>query len=414
VVTTFVQLLESIFTNRNRAIRKFHNLAHAVVVLDEVQAIPPKYFNAIEAAFRCFSEYFGTKFIFVTATQPTLFTSSSDIVELTDPGKIKTRQYFEQMNRITLDQSLLSRTKYAEMDFEEVKSFVWEDIQNNSELSFLVICNTIRQSQEMYQFLKAKVGSAYPIRYLSSSIIPYCRKQIISEVKAHKGPQILVSTQVVEAGVDIDFDVVWRDWAPLDSINQSAGRCNRNGVKGKGRVKLFHAGKARHIYGSQLLSATESVLKKEAFGEVIPEAQFYTLNTDYAAAVWKAVADDNSKSKKIIEAMKHLNLETLNAAFKLIDDACLSYNVFIPINQQAMEVWSRYMENCKIEDRFERKTAMKLLRPELMPFVTKFPKNRYDPPEGQKDNYIIFTPYWEENYDLALGFVHDNLEDKYI
>lgn len=413
VVTTFVQFLESIFTNRNRALRKFHNLAHAVVVLDEVQAIPPKYFNAVEAALRGLAQYFGTKFLFVTATQPMLFEGGKDIVELTDPLLEKTRAYFGQMQRIELDQSLLRSNGYKEMEDDEIQALILADMEANPARSFLVICNTIRQSQGMFRFLRKSLDADLPVRYLSSSIIPFCRKKLIDDIKSHKGRQVLVSTQVVEAGVDIDFDVVWRDWAPLDSINQSAGRCNRNGIKGKGQVKLFHAGKAKHIYDAKLLDATKRVLQSADFDDIIPEGRFLEVNNRYAEAVWKAVAEENPTSERLKDAMKHLQLETLNEHFRLIDDAQLSYNVFIPYNDEAKAVWKKYLENCKIEARFERKTAMKLLRPELLPFVTRFPKNQYKPPENQKENFIINDPTWRDCYDLTLGFV-SNPDDKFF
>lgn len=405
VVTTFVQFLESIFTNRNRALRKFHNLAHAVVVLDEVQAIPPKYFNVVEDALRHLAQYFGTKFLFVTATQPMLFEDRKVITELTDPTLKKTRAYFGQMERIELDQSLLRGNGYQEMEDAEIQSLILEDMEANPEQSFLVICNTIRQSQQMFRFLKENLDADLPVRYLSSSIIPFCRKVLIDNIKSHKGRQVLVSTQVVEAGVDIDFDVVWRDWAPLDSINQSAGRCNRNGLKGKGRVKLFHAGKAKYIYDSKLLGATRDVLQSSDFGNIIPEGRFLELNDRYAAAIWKAVAEENPTSDKLKEAMKNLQLETVNESFKLIQDDQLSYNVFIPYSDQAEAVREKFNAIFRtVKDRFDRKAELKKLRPELLPFVTRFPKKQYEPPENQRENFLIFPPDWKNWYDEVLGF----------
>ncbi|MBK8562487.1 MAG: DEAD/DEAH box helicase family protein [Saprospiraceae bacterium] len=85
VVTTFVQLLEGIFTNRNRSLRKFHNMTNAVILLDEVQNVPAKYFEAIELVFKAMAEYFNTKFIFITATQPFLFANEKEVLESDRP-----------------------------------------------------------------------------------------------------------------------------------------------------------------------------------------------------------------------------------------------------------------------------------------------------------------------------------------
>ncbi len=409
IVTTFVQLLESIFSNRNRALRKFHNLTHAVIVLDEVQAIPPKYFNAIEDVFRHLALYFGTKFVFVTATQPLLFAGQKDIVELTDPSRSKTRAYFRQMERINLDQRLLRENDYKEMEEPDIQAAIAADIETNPDKSFLIICNTIKQSQAMFRFVRGLVSDEQTtVRYLSSSIIPFCRQQLIktvkNDIKAGKR-QFLISTQVVEAGVDIDFNIVWRDWAPLDSINQSAGRCNRNGIHGKGIVRLFHSGKAKYIYDTKLLAATCDVLSSKQFDSMIQESDFLTLNEQYAVAVWSSVAAEHDCSRNLKMAMKHLELETVNELFKLIEDTQLSWNVFIPYNQTAREVWKKFMAIFKIEDRFERKKEIKLLRPELLPFVTRFPKNSsYQPPENQKEAFIIYDPSWKMWYDETIGF----------
>lgn len=409
IVTTFVQFLESIFSNRNRALRKFHNLTHAVIVLDEVQAIPPKYFNVIEDIFRHLALYFGTKFVFVTATQPLLFAGQKDILELTDPTRVKTHAYFKQMERIILDQRLLREHDYQPMDEAVILEAIAADIAANPDKSFLIICNTIKQSQSIFQFVRSLVTDEYSIiRYLSSSIIPFCRQRLIQDVKADikaKKRQFLISTQVVEAGVDIDFNIVWRDWAPLDSINQSAGRCNRNGINGKGIVRLFHSGKAKYIYDTKLLAATKEVLSSNHFESMIKESDFLTLNQQYATAVWLSVAAEHDHSQNLKIAMKHLELETVNELFKLIDDAQLSWNVFIPYNEMAREVWKRFMAIFKIEDRFERKKEIKLLRPELLPFVTRFPKNSdYKPPEDQKKAFVIYDTSWKMWYDETIGF----------
>jgi CRISPR-associated endonuclease/helicase Cas3 len=408
IVTTFVQLLDSIFTNRNRALRKFHNMTNAIIVLDEVQSIPPKYFNVVEEAFRHFSKYFGTKFVFVTATQPYLFKDKSDIIELTDPTWAKTKSYFGGMSRISLDQSMLIASGYNEMDIDLIKEALLNDVQENPDKSVLVICNTIKQSQAMYRFLAnwvREMEPQTPIRYLSSSIIPYSRKKIIAEIKDYKGRQFLVSTQVVEAGVDIDFDLVYRDFTTLDSINQSAGRCNRNGVKESGGVvKLFHAGKAKHIYKSELLNATKRVLQQ--YGPVIKESSFLELNDKYAREVRDVVAEQHDESVYLLNNMKMLNLDDVDKTFKLIDDNQLSYNVFIPING-AQAIWNEYLLICKIEERFERKARLKQFRGRFLPFVTRFPKNSYKPPAAQKENFIINDPNWRDNYDLVLGFIGD-------
>lgn len=259
IVTTFVQFLESIFTSKNKRLRKFHNMTNAIILLDEVQNVPPKYYPLIEVAFKKMATYFNTKFIFITATQPIIFDNPSDVIELTDPIKVRTRSYFENLERIELNKSLLNRGK---IDLEEICTILLEDVERNANKSFLIICNTIKQSQDIYQFLNDNLDLG-PF-YLSSSILPKFRRKIIKDIQNNTKKnirQVVISTQVVEAGVDIDLDIVYRDLAPLDSINQSAGRCNRNGVNGTGLVKLFNSGKGQLLYDPTLLSITENIFK---------------------------------------------------------------------------------------------------------------------------------------------------------
>lgn len=404
IVTTFVQLLESLFTNRNRALRKFHNMTNAIIILDEVQAIPAKYYRAIEAAFRAMAAYFGTRFVLVTATQPILF--ADEVTELTDPKpeRTETKRYFSAFPRITLDQSLLTANGYQAMDFPDIQALMQTDISEHPKKSFLLICNTIAYSQELFRFVKRENPDTEVI-YLSSSVLPRRRRQLIKLIRRNikrEIRQIVVSTQVVEAGVDIDLDVVYRDWSPMDSINQSAGRCNRNGIRGQGIVKLFHSGKASKIYHPVQLSKTREVL--ENYGDQIDESEFYGINRLYAQKIREFVAEPSKDSDSLIEAMQELRLEDVADLFKLIEDDQQAYNVFIPYSELAKKQWRKYQKTWGIADTFERKGAIKKLTPQLLPYVTRFPKNdpKYIP--AAKDKFIIYQADWANYYDLESGF----------
>lgn len=416
IVTTFVQLTEGIFSNKNKLLRKFHNITDSIIILDEVQNIPAKYYEAIECTFKKMAEYFGTKFLFVTATQPLLM-PNTNVIELTDPTLKKTRAYFENLERIELDKSLLNEGANEDIDYW-IQKFN-EDINSNPQKSFLFILNTVASSQKVFKQLKTQYQSEEcKVYYLSSSILPCFRKKIIEKIKNEKGRKIVVSTQVVEAGVDIDLDIVYRDFAPLDSINQSAGRCNRNGINGKGIVKLFDTGKSKIIYDSTLRDITKNILAK--YPDVIQERELYELNRAYFTGVKNKIQDDNATSVKLINCMENLLLEDLNEEFKLIDKVYPTYNVFIPFEMEDVkhidnfqfptgkspkQVWKEYIELCKIENRFERKQAIKKLRSELMQFITKFPKSKYHPPEGKEDNFIIYDLAWTSSYHLEEGLV---------
>ena len=404
IVTTFVQLLESIFTNKNSALRKFHNMTNAVFILDEVQNIPPKYYEAIEMVFREMASYFNTKFVFVTATQPFLFRDKEAILELTSG---KTEEYFRQLARIKLDQSLLREHDYKRMDEQVFLETLRADIDKNPKKSFLLICNTIAQSRWFFKELETAFPTAEMI-YLSSSLLPPVRRWNIRRIKKSQKRKIVVSTQVVEAGVDIDLDVVYRDFAPIDSINQSAGRCNRNAQRGTGIVKLFNLGKHRYIYDSVLMTVTEEVLRK--FDDEILEGQLFDLNIEYAAAIRRKVTNDSDVSQKLITAMQRLQLETIQDTFQLIEEDNLNYNVFLPCCKGAKNAWREYERiNQEISDPYERKTAMKKHKPRMLQYVTRFPKKKYEPNEPKA--YLIYELNWQKWYELERGFRLDAKED---
>ncbi len=408
IVTTFVQLLESIFTNRNRSLRKFHNLTNAIFVLDEIQNVSPDYYEAIELVFREMARFFNAKFVFVTATQPFLFKDPDIVTELTEGH---TESYFRSLDRIVLDQSLLKLHDYFPMDEQVFEAYLMNDIETNPDKSFLIIFNTIAQSLHFFEILEKAFPEAVHI-YLSSSILPVVRSWNIRKIKKEKRRKIVVSTQVVEAGVDIDLDFVYRDFAPVDSINQSAGRCNRNGLKGKGRVKLFNLGKHKKIYSPILMNITEGVLKP--FENEIQESQLYDLNLAYATAVRKRITDDNDKSQKLVKAIYQLQLEDIEQEFKLIDEDVRHYNVFLPCCKGARNVWIKFILIMTEEkNHFERKKKLKKLKPSLLRYVTRFPKNRsYEP--DKKDQFLIYEPNWQKWYDLDRGFKLDAKADTSI
>ncbi len=403
-VTTFVQLLETIISNRNRKLRKFHNLANAVVVLDEVQSIPPKYFNVVSKVLVALHEYLNTRFIFVTATQPFLMNPADghEVLELTDPTRDYTRRAFERMNRIDLDCRLWQD---GPEEVEEQVELFKSAIRNESQSSFLFILNLVRESQQVYRALAAEEEPGVEYLYLSSAILPIRRKEIIERIKEESLPgvrQVVVSTQVVEAGVDIDLDVVYRAFAPLDSINQSAGRCNRNMRKGRrGSVRLFKSKNAEKIYDVVLLNRTQLTLRDQLRTEseradyragILPEGRFYELNQSYMRQMREAVADNNDTSREILEDLYALRFERANERFKLIRKDYTTYGVFIDdadtlptatlrLNGKERQVNSneiyQMMRDILCNDewgRWKKKQELRLIRPALLQYVVQFPE----------------------------------------
>lgn len=397
IITTFVQLFESIFTNRNRLLRKFHNLCNSIIILDEIQNIPPQYIEVIEKVFKSMAEYFNTKFFFVTATQPIIL--PNHVVELSYKKGGNRKYWYDKLNRIQIDQSLLTNRR---IEFQELLNSILNDHKKSPDKSLLVICNTKAFSQRLFTAINESViNENMTCKYLSAALVPYHRMQIIDEIKNRKKPMVLVSTQVVEAGVDIDFDIVYRELAPMDSINQAAGRCNRNGLRGKGIVKLFELGQ-NSIYDSTLLSITRNILKNSPI--IINEPQIYELNQEYFKDVRNKIQIDHPTSQHLLSMIYRLQFEKVRDEFKLIQNDYNSNAFFIPLNDEARLIWREFLNCSKIEDHFQRKAEIKMIMPKIRQFTVNIPEYILTPSEEEVDQAIIYRDNWKSFYSEILGF----------
>ncbi|MBL7631978.1 CRISPR-associated helicase Cas3' [Frankia nepalensis] len=238
VVTTTVQLFESLFGRKPSRMRKVHRLANAVVVLDEVQALPAALLVPIVDALRTLSALFGTTVLLASATQPELF----ELGPLRDTAP---REVIAQPGRLY---GALRRVRYRwwtspKPTLEEVADEVARPAGPDRDQA-LVVVNTRPNAQRMYELVGERVGPEMVVRHLSTYMCAAHRAAVLAEVKELLGagqPVRLVSTQLIEAGVDIDFPVVYRALAPADALQQSAGRANREGALGfeGGLVVIF-------------------------------------------------------------------------------------------------------------------------------------------------------------------------------
>lgn len=317
ITTTFVQLCNTMFKIGDNSIaHRFNRLANAVVILDEVQAIDDKFHAALCILFEILATRYNTKFIFVTATMPLL----NDAHELV-PNK---KDYFNRLNRIALYNHAVEDTA-----FDDFKQIVVNDIGKRSNKSFLIVMNTIDSSKKMFTYIKNNVDRKTV--YLSTEIYPKARLEAIKYIKKSSKKLIVVSTQLIEAGVDIDFDIVYRDFAPLSSINQTAGRANRNGLgKEVSEVHIYRlkGENGRYFYDIYPLFITE--ITRELLGNraVIQENEIFGLNQAYAAKVFEKVSPD--LSEEIMQYIKSFDFEKLRGITNLIkNEYAHKHDIFI-------------------------------------------------------------------------------------
>jgi len=390
IVTTFVQLFHTLISNMNKSIRKFHRIANSIIILDEFQSIPVKYWLLLNNFLMKLSETLGTYIILVTATEPLIF-GREEIKEL-----VKREAYFNVLDRIRVKLMLEKNMKLADL----VDLFRLDDGRR-----YLFIFNTISSAKKFYQMVK-KYGMT--ATYLSTHLPPKERVARINEIIKGKY-KIVISTQLVEAGVDIDFDVVVRDFAPLDSINQSAGRCNRNGkYKGEVYIVSLEDDKGRlyssYIYDSVLIDITRKILtnKKE-----LKESEFLSLIDEYYTETEKKKSQD--PSSEIIEAIEKLRYECEDdlrsiAGFKLIKEDYRKTDIFIEMDDDAKKVWNEYIRLRDEKDLVARKKIFDCIKADFYQYVISIPENTRNMPEMVGEIGYVKGSILEDYYDKETGF----------
>ena len=246
VFTTAAQVLEALFGSGTRAVRRMHALANAVIVFDEVQTLPVRTIHLFNNAVNFLVEQCGSSVVLCTATQP--------LLQWVDEkkGAIRLAKDAELMPDVS---GLFRDLKRHETFDETSRPGGWQAVdvaelavsETLGKGSCLVIVNTKRDAQAIYAECKRRLGELNTsleegcLVHLSTHMCPAHRLEALAVMKAalKKGKRVLcVSTQLIEAGVDIDFATVIRDLAGLDSITQAAGRCNRNGMRDSGKVYI--------------------------------------------------------------------------------------------------------------------------------------------------------------------------------
>lgn len=233
VVTTSVQFFESLFAARPGRVRKLHNIVNSVVILDEVQLLPPEFLAPILDVLQALSDHFGVTILLMTATQPCW----------TDLGPSEVKGLARAVEIVPDPQELHSCLRRTDIhlpsDLKEVTG--WESLADAlmEYQSVLCIVNRRHDARVLFELLRSRDPEAI---HLSALMCGAHRASVIRNVRARLAagqPTRVVSTQLVEAGVDFDFPVVFRALAGLDSIAQAAGRCNREGKAQRGQVFVF-------------------------------------------------------------------------------------------------------------------------------------------------------------------------------
>jgi CRISPR-associated endonuclease/helicase Cas3 len=309
IVTTSVQFFESLFGNRPSRCRKVHNISQSVVIFDEVQTLPKELVLPTLSMLKNVQKIMGVSFLFCTATQPAFEKSEQfNGIENIQPLVENPKEIFDATRRVKYH----FINQYLPVSITELSQNVID-----SGNSTLCIFNTKKQA--LLFFNEIKETSNFKTFHLSTSMFPAHRKQVIETIRTclkNKEKILVASTQLIEAGVDFDFPCVYREIAPLESIIQSAGRCNREGsMTEMGSVNIFtleDSGVPNKQYRALAEFANSLYKGKEA---LLYEHDFFK---EYYRKALNLFVD--ADKKKIEEDRKNFNFKTVAEKYQLIEN----------------------------------------------------------------------------------------------
>ena len=330
IITTFVRLFETLISNKNSTLLKLPNFANTIFLIDEIQSLPPRLYGFFVAFLDSFCKKFNSYAIISTATMPEF--------ELPENNKHNLHEFFGDYTKPI---ELLSLKYFNEKVFNRYSierlpyPVTTNDIANmikKEQSSALVILNTIQDTKDLFAQLKL-IGIDSEIILLNTHFTLSDRKKKIKHSKdlLKNGKRIiLISTQLIEAGVDIDFPIVYRDFCPIPNIVQSAGRCNRNNKKNNGKIIVFDLQKDNKSRSNLIYQGKDSrflnFAKEKIKNLKLQECELIDLQKSFFKDIQKNTlfgthSFSQSKNEDIdfIQCIKDIAFEKIGK-FRLIDE----------------------------------------------------------------------------------------------
>ncbi|MDD6109632.1 MAG: CRISPR-associated helicase Cas3' [Ruminococcus sp.] len=262
IATTLVQFLNALFDGKSSSVRRMHHLCRAVIIIDEVQAIPAKCIHLFNLAMNFLTHICGSTVVLCSATQPCLEQAAYPI--LLDKQESMTADF--QADFDAFRRTVLHSAGEKSFSYEEAAKFCTQQYQENGNL--LLVVNTKQAALTMFQKLKERNGASATVLHLSTNMCPVHRRTVIQQMReqlsAHQ-PLICVTTQLIEAGVDISFRCVVRSMSGLDHAAQAAGRCNRNGEYDCCSVYLIQLEEEKLAAALKQIEKEQEITKKILF-----------------------------------------------------------------------------------------------------------------------------------------------------
>ena len=391
VVTTNVRFFESLFSNKPSQCRKLHNIAKSVVILDEVQTLPLEFLQPIINTFKSLKNVFGTSFLFTTASQP--------ILDGTIRGTNRLNQFeaLPQIHEIIPAEARLhDKLRRVELEINNAPQS-YDDVAKQITQHDRVLCivNTRKDAKELFERLPQKGLTLH----LSRMMYPAHVRETIETIKAalkDENQKIIrvIATQLIEAGVDIDFPVVYRQEAGLDSILQAAGRCNREGKHDICTTHVFSLRNEQQLppgYISQANNARLNLVgQHDWFAPKTMRAYFAQLFASY-----------DSFDKKIGDLLKFKEMQFQEAAtkFRLIEDQTTSIFIKCENSKGLVEELANHGPSYPVLKKLSQ-YAVSVRQKDFQLLC-----NAGALTEPYQDVYVLET---ESMYDRKVGLIIDN------
>jgi CRISPR-associated endonuclease/helicase Cas3 len=422
IMTTFDQLLYAFLSFQPKYLMRFHNLLNSIMIMDEVQALPPHLWHPFSTFIKYITDIGNSYILLMSATQPQFIESAKELVPTLKIGEpVKgVERYFEKLSRYRL---LLKHKETMTID-DFINNLI-EALHKNGEDKIMIVLNTRDSAKRVYQSLKNVAGDRETY-FLSSYVIPAERLKRIDKIKNSKRA-LVITTQCIEAGVDIDMDYIIRDFGPLDSIIQVAGRCNREGEKATKTVEIVRlydpnavsnfcpSGEFNAmVYDRLSIDATADILNKEAKSNEILESKVFSIARQYFNELRRKDLGSNRTqclldfSYKYLKNGKH---HDFNIKSELRGEL-RQYNLIVEnsVPELRDEIEQIFGEDL---DRWERRRRLKGLASKIAMNSISVNAYKFNPDDisdkGKGNFYFLKSQYYDEeigfNYQTPKGTI---------
>lgn len=327
IVTTTVQFFESLFANKRGRCRKLHNIANSTIILDEAQCLPTSYLDPTLRAMRELVEHYHCSIVLSTATQPAFkqrkkFPHGFPTITPILPESLT----YDLHQDLTRNRVSVTWNLSEAMDINAITN-LFQDTKADQKL---IVVNTRKEASAIFEELQ-RPAENHKLFHLSTNLCAAHRKEKLREIKYlldEKSPCTVVSTQLIECGVDHSYQRVIRSLAGYDSIAQSAGRCNRHGeIQGGGEFIVYKSEAQLHGFLRNCAAITQTII-----GESPPShLADLSLYDQYFRHLYQAGAGRDTSD--VLQAYEQRNLEDVAMRYKLIEDY-KAFTVVIPWEEE--------------------------------------------------------------------------------